>query len=299
MTAVPRFNAAEFQTVTPEMAAAYARDGVLVLDGLIAASDCDALRAHMDSLVSDFDVDAHRSVFSTTKQSHAQDDYFLSSGHETRFFFEDGALDPEGRLRVDRHKALNKVGHAMHDLDPVFDRFSRQPRLRALTEGLGIADPLLLQSMYIFKQPGIGGEVVCHQDATYLWTEPQTVIGLWVALEDATVDNGCLWGIPGGHKGATQPKTRFRRAADGRSTYTQCLDDSPFDESAAVPLNAPKGTVLAFSGLFPHLSAANTSPQSRHAYTLHVIDGAAHYPADNWLKRPNSLPLSGFDQRVK
>ena len=47
---------------------------------------------------------------------------------------------------------------------------------------------------YIFKQPGVGGSVTSHQDATFLRTEPeQTVVGLWLALDDATVDNGCLW----------------------------------------------------------------------------------------------------------
>ncbi len=65
---------------------------------------------------------------------------------------------------------------------------------------LGIERPLLLQGMYIFKQPRIGGEVTCHQDSTFLYTEPQNIIGLWFALEDATVENGCLWAIPGGHK---------------------------------------------------------------------------------------------------
>ena len=68
--------------------------------------------------------------------------------------------------------ALNKIGHALHDLDPVFDRISRQPRLAALARALGLAQPLLLQSMYLFKQPQIGGEVGWHQDATYLHTRP-------------------------------------------------------------------------------------------------------------------------------
>ena len=74
-------------------------------------------------------------------------------------------------------RALNKIGHALHDLDPVFDRVSRRPRIAGLVGSLGIARPLLLQSMYIFKQPRIGGEVVCHTDHTYLWTDPPSVTG--------------------------------------------------------------------------------------------------------------------------
>lgn len=49
------------------------------------------------------------------------------------------------------------------------------------------------------QQPNIGGEVVPHQDSTFLYTTPDTTIGVWIALEDSTVDNGCLWTLPGEH----------------------------------------------------------------------------------------------------
>lgn len=51
-----------------------------------------------------------------------------------------------------------------------------------------------------WQQPGIGGEVVPHQDNSFLYTEPTTCTGLWLALEDATITNGCLWAIPGSQK---------------------------------------------------------------------------------------------------
>jgi phytanoyl-CoA hydroxylase len=61
-----------------------------------------------------------------------------------------------------------------------------------------------------------------------------------------------------------------------------------------VPLEAPQGTLIVLNGQCPHFSAANRSPRSRHAYTLHVIDGACAYPADNWLQRGPDMPLRGF-----
>lgn len=325
---VARFNAAHFDTVTNEMRRHYQEDGIIALEGMLEASACDQLKERMLKLV----ADAHTSqgstdgtngtvgadgsdsasgitegsltVFSTLTTAHANEDYFLSSGHEIRFFYEEDALSrgADWMRTQPVERLLNKVGHAMHDCDPVFDAFSRQERFRTLTRGLGVADPLLLQSMYIFKQPHIGGEVVCHQDATFLWTEPQSVIGLWVALEDATTDNGCLWGIPGGHRAPDgtpllAPKKHFRRkdiANPAAGTEMLTLDDTPFDEEKAVPLEVKKGSVLAFNGLFPHMSRANTSPSSRHAYTLHIIDGKANYPKDNWLVRPATMPLRGF-----
>ena len=65
-------------------------------------------------------------------------------------------------------RAVNKLGRAMHDLDPMFIAFSRDPALQAVADGVGLTDPKLLQSMYIVKQPGIGDEVMSHQDSTYL-----------------------------------------------------------------------------------------------------------------------------------
>jgi phytanoyl-CoA hydroxylase len=62
-----------------------------------------------------------------------------------------------------------------------------------------------------------------------------------------------------------------------------------------VPLEAPKGTCIVLHGLLVHQSGANRSPRSRQAYSLHVIDGTAHYRADNWLQRGPLLPLRGFD----
>ena len=274
-----------------EMCAAYRDAGVIALRGFVSREACEQLRVRALELVEQFDPRDVRSVFSTTAQEQLDDRYFLESGDKIRFFLEQGAFDEQGELRQPKEHCLNKMGHAMHDLDPVFDAFSRTPELAAVAKRIGFEDPVILQSMYIFKPPHIGGEVVGHQDSTYLYTEPESCVGFWFALEDATLENGCMQFIPGGHRLAL--KRRNYRKPDGR-LVTETLDDTPWPEELRVPVEAEAGTLVVFDGRSPHLSAVNRSARSRHAYTLHVIDRTAHYPADNWLQRGPELPLRGF-----
>ena len=274
--------------ITGEQLAAYERDGFLVLDNFIERDDCDSLRVRAEELVRDFDPRGVVSIFSTHEQTRTSDDYFLESGDKIRFFFEENAFLPDGTLRQSKERSINKIGHALHDLDPVFGKFSRTEEIKQLVSDLGIADPLLLQSMYIFKQPNIGGEVTCHQDATFLYTEPLRMLGLWFALEDAGVENGCLWAIPGGHNCGL--KSRFVRA-DGGGTRFEVFDNTPWPEEKLQPLEVEKGTLIVLHPQLPHLSRENTSPRSRHAYTLHVIDASDHYPGSNWLQRSAAMPL--------
>jgi len=272
--------------------AAYERDGFLVLEDFVDQRACDRLRARAEELVREFDPAGVVSVFSTHEQTRTSDEYFLASGDKIRFFFEENAFLADGTLRQSKERSINKIGHALHDLDPVFDQFSRTPKIKQLVSDLGITEPLLLQSMYIFKQPRIGGEVTCHQDATFLFTEPLRMFGLWFALEDATIENGCLWVIPGGHKFGL--KSRFVRA-EGGGTRFEVFDDTPWPEEKLQPLKARKGTLIVLHGLLPHLSRENRSPGSRHAYTLHVIDASSDYPENNWLQRSAEMSLRGFE----
>jgi len=115
-------------------------------------------------------------------------------------------------------------------------------------------------------------------------------VGFWFALEDATEENGCMWAEPGGHRRSL--RARFVR--EGAGTRMVELDPAPLPTKGLVPLTAPKGTLVLLHGRLPHLSGPNRSDRSRHAYALHLIDGAARYSPDNWLKRRPGMPLRGF-----
>jgi phytanoyl-CoA hydroxylase len=270
----------------------YNDQGYLILEGFVDDADCDQLRARATELVQQFDPAEVVSIFSTHEQNRLTDEYFLTSGDKIRLFFEENAFNPDGTLKYEKEKSINKIGHALHDLDPVFNRFSRAPKLRALAAAIGHENSYLLQSMYIFKQPNIGGEVTCHQDSTFLYTDPIDIAGLWFALEDATIENGCLWALPGGHRYGL--KSRWRRSENGAMEF-EVFDNQPWPTEGLIPLEVPKGSLILLHGLLPHCSFENKSARSRHAYTLHLLGANANYPTDNWLRRSKEMPLRGFD----
>ncbi len=268
----------------------FLQDGYLVLPDFNTAEACDELMAQAEKLSRGFDYKGHASVFETSEQTKTSDDYFMSSGDNISFFFEKDAFDNKGELKNDVFHSLNKIGHAMHDLDPVFNLFTRSPQMKKLAFDLGLEDWLIIQSMYIFKHAKIGGVVDVHQDASFLYTEPASCIGFWFALEDATIENGCMWAKPGGHK--TSLRSWFKRK-DGGGTEMITLDDAPYDLADMIPLEVKKGTCIVLDGYLPHYSKPNTSGKSRHAYAIHTIDKKAYYPESNWLQR-NMQNVTGF-----
>jgi phytanoyl-CoA hydroxylase len=279
--------------ISPAELARFQSDGFLLLPDFVSPERCLGLRKRALELAQvHVPPPDQATVFTADGRAlHAAEEYFLTSGEAIRCFFEKGAFDAGGRLKSDAHLCLNKLGHAMHDLDSVFDAFSRTPELAAIADKIGMHEPLLLQSMYIFKQARIGGEVTCHTDHTYLWTEPRSVVGFWFAIDDATTGNGCMWALPGGHR--LPVKARSRLNARRTATELEEFDIEPYPAEGLVPLEAPRGTLIVLDGALPHRSGPNLSDKPRHAYTLHAIDGTAAYLPDNWLQRPN-LPLRGF-----
>jgi phytanoyl-CoA hydroxylase len=271
----------------------YERDGFLVVPDFVSIDQCSALRDAAERIVDEFQPTDRHTVFTTNEQERISNGEFLASGSGVWCFFEEDAFGDEGALRQPKELSINKIGHAMHDLDPTFRRFSYTSDLADAAHDIGLVEPLALQSMYIFKQPHIGGEVGCHQDATFLYTEPMTVTGFWFAIEDATLENGCLWAAPGGHRTSLRKIFKRAGATDDDGTVFETLDEASLPSPSELqPLEVPAGTMVILHGLLPHWSDVNRSPRSRHAYSLHCVSGTADYPSWNWLQRSADMPLN-------
>lgn len=316
------------------------RDGFLHLRGFAEREECDGMIARMQELVAAWDpAEQSVPVFVTggKEQERAQgsSDYFLDSADRIHFFLEKDAAGPDGVLKpgIEKSRGLNKVGHGLHVVDDVFRTYSSSPKVQRLVGALGWQAPVLPQSMYIFKQPTIGGEVVSHQDSCFLHTTPrETCLGLWLSLHAATLSNGCLWVRPGSHR---EPVRRLfvrnpKHFEDGdKSAPKMVFEDNASSSDLAAwewegkmpegseppsdglrergfrPVFCEPGDLVVIHGQVDHLSLPNTSKQQRETFQLHLVEGpteGVEWSRRNWLQYPEGRrfpPLSGAEAATR
>jgi hypothetical protein len=286
--------------LTPSQLSTWHSKGYLLLPDALSPSQVSTLLSETNRLLTDFPIESHPMTrFSTGEtSSHVGDDYFLTSGDKIRFFFEEDAFSSDGTLTRPKEKAINKIGHYLHQLNPAFHSVSITAQNARIAKSLGFQDPRVLQSMVICKQPEIGGRVPPHQDSVFLYTNPPSAVGFWYALEDCTVSNGCLSFAAGSHQRAPVTE-RFVRKKDGSGTEFVANEGGEWPEGAereeALPdgqeeeydLGEVKaGTLVLIHGNLLHKSERNTSPKGRIIYTFHMIEGGAEYDERNWLQPP-------------
>jgi phytanoyl-CoA hydroxylase len=99
------------------------------------------LRAAINKVIKNLDFTESETIFSTTEDKHAADDYFLASGDKIRFFWEERARK-NSKLICAPELAINKIGHNLHDLVPEFEAVSYDTRVATICKQLGMAVPL-------------------------------------------------------------------------------------------------------------------------------------------------------------
>lgn len=301
--------------LTPEQVTSFQENGYLVLPDYLSPEEITSALTETNTLLDTFSLESHPLTQFTTGDGedddadHVGDDYFLTSGDKIRYFFEPDAFTTEpdpltGRPALIKPKnlAVNKIGHSLHTLSPPFKAISLNQRNADVAKSLGFKDPRVLQSMVILKQPSIGGAVPAHRDSEFLYTDPPSAVGWWYALQDARPGNATLGMWKGSHKGAKggHIARRFVRKVDGAGTeFVENMGPAlpkgmeeekvsgPSDEDLEI-LDIKAGSLVLIHGNVLHKSEKNTSPNSRFAYTFHVIEGAEGWEYDrrNWLQPP-------------
>ncbi|WWD19605.1 hypothetical protein CI109_104067 [Kwoniella shandongensis] len=281
-------------------------DGYLVIPSFFDKQETKEMLDEAKRLCDEFDVDGHpMTTFKTAADGeHVGDEYFLESGDKIRYFLEPTSLSPAtpdtpSRLLVPPSQSINKIGHALAILNPVFRKHTLESdKIRSVAKSLGAQEsPRVLQSMIICKQPRIGGVVPCHNDSTFLYTDPPSAIGAWVALEECTPENGCLSFLPGSHK-LSRTATRFVRAPGGGTTFIDVPGVEPNEEKwddmdgwREAPCSP--GTLVLIHGSVMHRSPPNPSDKTRIIYTFHMIEGGkgVKYDEKNWLQPTEAMPF--------
>ena len=186
--------------------------------------------------------------------------------------------------------ALQKIlcVHFPHKISkPVYEAVHNKNVVDVLTYVVG-PNVKCMQSMLFIKASGKPGQA-WHQDEDYIPTRDRSLIGAWVAIDDATIDNGCLWVLPESHK----PGILWDQTWHGDRNY-DCADLSvgfPYTDDQAVPVEVKAGSVVFFNGYLLHKSLPNKAPAGtfRRSLVNHYMSCESFLP---WGKVPDDLAVA-------
>ena len=213
-----------FRAVTPEQARQYDESGFFVLEGALDADEVAALAREIDPF-------------------EARQEEALRAMEGGRFF-----IARADEITFTTHLVVRSG---------MLRRFTSSALLADVCADLIGPDVRLYWDQAVYKKPGTESPFPWHQDNGYAFLEPQQYLTCWVALTDATEDNGCPWVVPGLHRLGTL-------AHAYSDTGFVCLRDP--EHAVAVPV--PAGSIVVFSSLTPHSTGPNRTDEVRKAYIV-------------------------------
>lgn len=226
-------------TLSAEDLDLYQREGYLAMEGLLGAAEVAAAKAALSELIARDDL----------KQAGV--------GVQIEPYYRDGRADEQV---TDPELRVRKVW-LFAPVEPRLAAIADHPRLVPVLDQLIGAGHRMIQDMALIKPPLHGSEKPWHQDTAYFDYAPLGgIVGVWIALDEATVDNGCMQVIPGTHLAGPAPHFHERDC--------QIADDRvQVDRAVVVPLKP--GGALFFSGLLHHGTPPNLSGDRRRALQYH------------------------------
>ncbi|MGP1354474.1 MAG: phytanoyl-CoA dioxygenase family protein [Parasphingopyxis sp.] len=166
--------------------------------------------------------------------------------------------------------------HFPHKASPVMLDVVKDARVADVLTALIGPDVKCMQSMLFAKNAGKPGQA-WHQDEHYIATRDRSLCGVWIALDDATVENGCLWMHPGSHKHGILWPTKPH--GDPRFDSSEEAYDFPYECEGGVAVEVPAGSVVFFDGYVLHRSLENTQTEGfRRAIVNHYMNARSYLP---------------------
>lgn len=225
----------------------YINDGYLMVPDVITPNECEELKSEMLKIFrGDYECDAIPSM-------------------------------PENATETEILDRIMCVGEP-HTLSPMVRRYVEHPKICAiLNQIVGAHIPFwdggvkCMQSMMLGKVPGHTGNP-WHQDEHPIPTRDRSLVGAWITLDDATVDNGCIWVLPNSHRSGV---IYDRHPHNKRDEFDSCHEATGFDDSEEIPIEMTAGSVLFFNGYLLHRSKKNRSNSNRRVLVSHYCSTAS------------------------
>jgi phytanoyl-CoA hydroxylase len=253
-----------------DLVARYREDGYLAFLNVLTPEEVAAASRGINELV-------HKYAFNETLTEHVHKGYKEEAKNSKGLLFKSRTSDfhfqVEGgyEARPDRLDELadNIRKFQSYDMElPIYDYIAhKHPRLRALLGAVLGEDYLPYSSMALCKPAGIGSPKPWHQDLAYFSVNRfDGVAGVWIALDHARVENGCMHVIPGGHRAG--PREHYWSKVDCEITTGEV------DARQSLPIELPPGGLMIFDGMLPHETPANRSTSRRRALQFHYRSAA-------------------------
>jgi ectoine hydroxylase-related dioxygenase (phytanoyl-CoA dioxygenase family) len=237
------------------------RDGYILVEGLLSESEVEALRQRVEDIATG------------TKDFP-----------EERLEYEPGAEKNERRM-----ESLRKINQGA-GCDEVLSAHSRHPAILDVIESLLGPDIKRFGDQLFVKPPG-GVEKPYHQDSPYFKIEPMALVSSWVALDDVTLENGCLYFVPGSHVDGALAHSEDWEVGDRRDMK---IPDSAIELAKETPITMKAGDVSFHHSLLLHRSGPNKTQQFRRGYATHYMSCRSRWTGEP-DKKPDYLLLRGAE----
>ena len=273
--------------ISPSMLSFWQQNGFLIIDSFYSIDECENLKNRAKLLIKNYSPE--NEVPNSLNNYDMKNESFKFSASNIVFFHEDDDCKELKSISKNEVENIKEIGHAIHDLDPVFNNFSRKKSLAILATSLGIEMPLLAKSTYILKHSYNDKYSSYNQDSSMLYTEPESCIGCTVSLDNETTENGCLWTFSQGH---LEPLKK-RYVCSNNNFESSYINNTDFPEPNLI-LQSYVGTLVIQHGRLPCIFKMKDKKLSQHSYKINIIDGRAIYLKDNIINREPSFKFSGF-----